>query len=238
MNKMNFTLVELLIVIAIIILLAALLLPVLSQARQRAGAVSCINNLKQTAIASFNYCSDFGGWFIARYDANNPWKSELNKHKYTISNASVCPNQPLVNKPDSIDWKREAYGIILKTIDPALIANITHPGSSSTAQYINYNRLKPQAPTFFDSLRFYSGVAEQFFQGNNLTVGTTYNDGKPHSRHQNRINTAFVDCHVTSMDPKSFADLYNSGYRTAFGGSTAAIYYYNQFITITKADNP
>ena len=56
----GFTLLELVMVIAVILVLAALLLPVLQRAKARGQATTCMNNLRQLGLAASTYACDAG----------------------------------------------------------------------------------------------------------------------------------------------------------------------------------
>ncbi|MCL4789607.1 MAG: type II secretion system GspH family protein [Verrucomicrobia bacterium] len=66
-----FTLLELLVVIAVIGILAALLLPALGRAKMRAQRVQCVSNLKQFAVALQLYAGDFGDHLPPNLDGQN-----------------------------------------------------------------------------------------------------------------------------------------------------------------------
>jgi prepilin-type processing-associated H-X9-DG protein/prepilin-type N-terminal cleavage/methylation domain-containing protein len=76
--KPRFTLIELLIVIAIIAILAAMLLPALKTAKNMAKGAQCFSNLKQTGAAFYMYAQDWNeyvanGCFSDASDWTRTW---------------------------------------------------------------------------------------------------------------------------------------------------------------------
>jgi prepilin-type N-terminal cleavage/methylation domain-containing protein len=72
-TRAAFTLIELLVVVAIIAILAAMLLPVLGRAREMGRRASCMSNLHQIYIATFNYAEESDG-----YPASTPYQDTAN----------------------------------------------------------------------------------------------------------------------------------------------------------------
>lgn len=62
-KKGSFTLIELLIVISIIAILAGLLLPALSKARDKAKSAACTGNLRNITLANIAYQGDYNDYF-------------------------------------------------------------------------------------------------------------------------------------------------------------------------------
>jgi prepilin-type N-terminal cleavage/methylation domain-containing protein/prepilin-type processing-associated H-X9-DG protein len=122
-QRRAFTLLELLVVMAIIALLAALLLPTLSRAKQQAGAAVCANNLRQLGLAFVLYCETHNDTFPAP------------------GSASIYGPQP----EDWIWWQRgrdvnqSAIAPYISKFNPKLFCCPQDPGAGSPAQDYPYS---------------------------------------------------------------------------------------------------
>lgn len=69
-QRTRFTLIELLVVIVIIAILASLLLPSLSKARERGRRSACLNNMKQLGMTVLLYVDEYEGFMPMASDSN------------------------------------------------------------------------------------------------------------------------------------------------------------------------
>ena len=134
-GRVGFTLVELLVVIAIIGLLAALLTPVVVNVRQKAGKVTCLNNLRQIGVGIGLYQSDHQGafpaaverwrsgsgpgfWFMQLSDYGLPFKSGAARGNMRNQAWWYCP--ACSKYADQKSWGQTDYGV-----NPEVFANRT-----------------------------------------------------------------------------------------------------------------
>jgi prepilin-type N-terminal cleavage/methylation domain-containing protein/prepilin-type processing-associated H-X9-DG protein len=80
-----FTLVEMLTVIAIIGILAALLLPALEQAKARAKRIQCVGNLREIGLATHLFANDHGGKFPTQVSTKDGGSLEFVTAGYQIA---------------------------------------------------------------------------------------------------------------------------------------------------------
>ena len=82
-NVCMFTLVELLVVIAVIAILTGLLLPALNAAREKAQSISCVNSIKQNGLGAIQYATDQHYYPWPGYgDNNETFWTKLVRNKY------------------------------------------------------------------------------------------------------------------------------------------------------------
>ena len=131
----KFSLIELLIVIAIIAILAALLLPALNAARERARSAKCLNNIKQHAFGFFQYSDDNRGFMPVSEDSSMAghymWRIQIARYIGVTLAEPLYDGSGKVTATNRLCWCRGGPAAFF-SVTPRRWRSTTAPPSTAT----------------------------------------------------------------------------------------------------------
>ena len=215
--------------IAIIAILAAMLMPALQKARDRAKSISCLNNLKQNGTALTNYESDFGIVYASRFinGAEHAWNTCMSEGQYLPkSNRKLvtCPGWNIFPAPTANEKGWDIYGVASTAVCFDL-ATLTD-SSSIPRDYNSTTKTGYRNPIKFKKVRYPSVafLVMDSIRGRSADYGYQWfsvdkGAGAIHIRHGGMTNIAYVDGHASARSlgqvlddmKKDFADRYARG---------------------------
>lgn len=183
-----FTLIELLAVIAIVGILAAILFVVIGRAGESARTAQCQSNLRQLAIAYTLYAQNNKGKVLT----DSPWTNLLDPYLARAKTTTAlypfyhCPSAP--ERPDAEYWQPDYAA----NIHGAVYASYVHGGPNAP---IMLNGIENPAKVFAFADWLPKWRFAQIFDIGlvNATSGTY--EGQVF-RHNDKMNVVFVDGHV------------------------------------------